>query len=372
MKLQGIYRYFFVCKLNCIEFFLKWGPESASCGCVPNSFFFYFTETEFYNRNAAFSEGVYELLSTVSLPREMSFAEEPIKASKPFIPRDPTEQPEKSNNSSTETLQHKSSSNILNLIPTSIPTKVKSEKVSGFSTEQAKDNERISVYAMFSTMASVLNATPVEESHEIYNNDKDREVFQDSGVVKKSIKMEVVENIGNSLKNIASKSSESEEEGTGDRTYNIEGTFEANDFINLEPINVYKKIDLTPLESATATDSATSESGIKSTEKETVGAVTKTEAQLPTTQAPSATSIAEIQATSLNSTTSNSWTTQNFKFAQNGSATTLKTKIVPSKRSPLLSGAQDEDDSNLSKRKRRVINSERHSFYPKFLGRILG
>lgn len=330
------------------------------------------TEYEFYNKSIIVLETGSES-STISLPQEMSFAEEPIKASKPFLVKDPTEQPDRNSSVPETTAQHKTNSNVMNLIPTLQPTKQKPDKPAFSVTEQARESS-ISTYQLLSTAVSLLNVTPVEESHEVFNNDKDREVFQDSAVVKKSVKMDVVENVGNSLKNIVSKSSESEEEPLGDRTYNIEGTFDSNDFGNVDPINVYKRIDLTPLES-TSKNTISYESTVKPTQKSAAAAVVtdsqststaSVAAKIETTRKPSTVAYVEPEvATNKTSTKA--------EAPLNETVSTERPKLKQKKISTLLSGSEDnENEANMPSRKRHIINSERHSFYPYFLGRILG
>lgn len=314
----------------------------------------------------------------------MSFAEEPIRASKPFIEKEPTETPEIKSTTINATESHKGNSNKagLNLIPTSQPLKSKSEKSTLIATEMPKENASVVVNIIVSGTTEISN-TPVEESHEIYNNDKDREIFQDSispPQVKKSIKLEVVENVGNSLKNIVSKSSESQEDQSSDRAYNIEGTFETNDFSNIEPINVYKKIDMIPLENSENPTLETTVKSIdeieKSSSSKSSGA-TKLATKSPATSSPLTTKTLKINTTpSITSTTvdqQSSTSTPNLIILEARNETGSIDYEDTKKRSSLLSGVEDNDnEKNFSSRKRRIINTERHSFYPYFLGRIWG
>lgn len=299
----------------------------------------------------------------------MSFAEEPIKASKPFVTNGSTNGPAEKYNV-TESPPLKSDLTNLNLIPTSAPTKYKPEKSVIYSTEAPPENNT-STYSVLTAAPSVLtNSTPAEESHEIFNSDKDRETFQNSGVVKKSVKMEVVENVPNSLKSIVSKSSE-EEAALSDRTYNIEGTFDSDDFVNgADPINVYKKIDLNPLDSVTKESLLTSDPVLKSSEYPSTpsipfqsadkGLASVSNEERPVTATPNYNTSSEINPT-------------NFRVdlpLNNQTTSSPNTSPKPRKASVLLSGALDDEIS--PKRKRRVVNTDRRSSYPYFLGRILG
>ncbi|XP_065201913.1 uncharacterized protein LOC135832537 isoform X2 [Planococcus citri] len=328
--------------------------------------------------------------STISLPQEMSFAEEPIRASKPFVEKEPTEYPEAKPSlvaNTTESSHHKNVNSIklgLNLIPTSQPVKTKPEKSTSSATELPKENSSILSYIVPGTTEVSSNVTPVEESHEIYNNDKEREIFQDSvsTPVKKVVKLEVVENVGNSLKNIVSKSSESEED-QGDRTYNIEGTFDSNDFTNVDSINVYKKIDLNPAETnVNPSFESTQKPADVEFEKSTPGYLPSSKKlQDPKSFSVSFTSASSPEPSS-NKATSSPNATPNT--TENASTTTPIQNLIileprnetmseeeAKKRSALLSGSE-ETDENYPNRKRRIINSKRHSFYPYFLGRIWG
>ncbi|KAK7574393.1 hypothetical protein V9T40_011584 [Parthenolecanium corni] len=323
---------------------------------------------EFFNKNVVILDTVSET-STITLPQEMSFAEEPIKASKPFVTNGSTNGPAEKYNV-TESPPLKSDLTNLNLIPTSAPTKYKPEKSVIYSTEAPPENNT-STYSVLTAAPSVLtNSTPAEESHEIFNSDKDRETFQNSGVVKKSVKMEVVENVPNSLKSIVSKSSE-EEAALSDRTYNIEGTFDSDDFVNgADPINVYKKIDLNPLDSVTKESLLTSDPVLKSSEYPSTpsipfqsadkGLASVSNEERPVTATPNYNTSSEINPT-------------NFRVdlpLNNQTTSSPNTSPKPRKASVLLSGALDDEIS--PKRKRRVVNTDRRSSYPYFLGRILG
>lgn len=328
----------------------------------------------------------------------MSFAEEPIRASKPFVEKDPTETPDiikYATPNTTENAQFKGNSKAagFNLIPTSRPLKNRPEKTTLLATELPKENASVSIYAILGATDLSSNATPVEESHEVYNNDKDREIFQDSvsPPVKKSVKLEIVENVGNSLKNIVSKSSESEEDQSADRTYSIEGTFDSNDFSNLEPINVYKKIDINPMENAaqivttvkpTENDmeklsstvfpnpSVSSKLQIKSQTSQSILVSQPLETTVVKNSTPSIVNLSTTDSSQQISTT-----IQNLIILEprNDSISSLDEIEGSRKRSPLLSGAEDnENEKNYPSRKRHIINSERHSFYPYFLGRIWG
>lgn len=284
----------------------------------------------------------------------MSFAEEPIKASKPFITNGSTNGPLDKYNV-TEPQAPKSDNN-LNLIPTSAPTKLKFD----MAISEPAQETNTSGYTL--TPLVLTNSTPPEESHEIFNSDKDGDAFQNTGVVKKSVKTETVENVPNSLKSIVSKSSESEEEAAlSERTYNIEGTFDSNDFANgAEPINVYKKIDLNPLETK---------------EPPQTDAYRSSESTTPsfTFQSTSRITLEERPVTTVPKYNSSETSTRSFStdLPTNQTATSSQTSEKPLRKpSPLLSGyLEDESSPN---RKRRVVNTDRHSSYPYFLGRILG
>lgn len=331
--------------------------------------------------------------STISLPQEMSFAEEPIRASKPFVEKDPTDLPEPKSSlvfNTTESSQHKNVNSIkigLNLIPTSQPVKTKPEKSTSSMPEPPKENSGIVSYIVSGTTEVSSNATPVEESHEIYNNDKEREIFQESvpTSVKKLVKLEVVENVGNSLKNIVSKSSESEED-QGDRTYNIEGTFDSNDFTNVDAINVYKKIDLSPSVSETNVNPSFESTQKPATdieiEKSTPVYLTSKKLE-PESSPVSITSTSKPTNKSTSSSSPNATPNTTENTQQISTTTTIQNLIIleprnetmsdeeAKKRSALLSGSE-ETEGNFPYRKRRIINSKRHSFYPYFLGRIWG
>lgn len=300
----------------------------------------------------------------------MSFAEEPIKSSKPFVTNGSTNGPADKYNV-TESLPAKSEVNNLILLPTSAPTKFKPEKSVVYSTEQPQENIT-SAYSTLTAAPSVLtNSTPAEESHEIFNSDKDRETFQNSAVVKKSVKMEVVENVPNSLKSIISKSSESEEEAAlSDRTYNIEGTFDSDDFVNgADPINVYKKIDLNPLDSATKEYPSTSDPVFKSSEYPSTPSIL-----FQSTNKVLASTLNEEHVTTAPNYTSSATTSTNLRVdipLSNQTTTSPVTSPKPRKFSPLLSGALEAEEIS-PKRKRRLVNPDRRASYPSILGRILG
>lgn len=315
---------------------------------------------EFYEKNALLVENDSEL-STVSYPQEMSFAEEPIKASKPFIIKEPTDSPRKFH-VATETSQSISNINLRNKIPTVLPTKIKIDKASIPTTEIVKESTNVSSYASSTIVAILLNTTPIEESHEIFNSDRDDEMFQDPAVVKKQMKIEIEENDGNNpTKTILSKSSESEEEHISDRTYNIEGTFDSNDFMNPDPINLYKKIDLTPLESVTKNTVTISDQA----NKVVTNAPNKLQSNLTSSTIDDFTFAFNISLLNNQTVTAN-----NEIITQNETISTERLEPQP-KKSSLLSGAEDnENERNL--RKRNFTNSKRRSFYRYFLGRILG
>lgn len=303
--------------------------------------------------------------STVKVPQEMlSIAEEPIK----------TAGLSNRNSLIESTTRQKLNITFINFMSTLNPTKLKEKETIDPTLDQSNENI-ILPFTLSSTAANLLNSTSVEESHEVFNNDKDREVFQDSSTQRKLVEVNVNENVGNSLKSvIVSKSTESEEELLGDRTYNIEGTFDSNDFSNVDPIKVYKKIDLNPLDS-TSRDTTSYEATMKYTEKSSTAEFTESPSTLSilsktgrtdTTRTQSPVIKAEPEATNQ--------TTLNTEVSQNETVSSETPELKQKKISALLSGAQryNENETNIPSRKRHIISSERHSFYPYFLGRILG
>lgn len=303
--------------------------------------------------------------STIKIPHEMlSIAEEPIKTSDGLT----------NNNSLIEgTTRKKLNITVINYMSTLNPTKLKAKETIDPTLDQSNENI-IFPFTLLSTAANLLNSTSVEESHEVFNNDKDREVFQDSSTQRKSVEVNVNENVGNSLKNvIVSKSTESEEELLGDRTYNIEGTFDSNDFSNVDPIKVYKKIDLNPLDSTSRDTSY--QTTIKYTEKSSTAEFTESPSTLSILSKTGRTDPTRTQSPVLKATSeATNQTTLNAEVSQNETVSSERPELKQKKISALLSGAQryNENETNIPSRKRHIISSERHSFYPYFLGRILG